>query len=520
MWKSKKQLEAMFPGREEDIKKISLKNVHDVKFNFMPQSFNMGMVTGLVSLDEYWYLDTRKQDIIEDVKTGDYIEFFGEKEDLKEFLSQDSNRVHKTIYVPTVKLAYCVDGKVFYHGPNPYGHEKRPLDRYPFVPVFAYYEPNVTSFDQRLQGIPRGLRAAQYLYNRRKIIELDILESQVNSGWIFEEDALVDPSDVFMTGQGKGIAVKQGRLGSIQRIQAPDVPPAMIELSRQLGQEIMEISGVNEELLGSATDDKAGVLSMLRQGAGLVTLQKLFDQLDSSQRLLGQIIVDMVQSNFSESKIKRITNQEVSPQFKEKAFQKFDIEITDGLNTSTQRQMQFVQMLEMHAAGIPIAPEDLLEASQIQNKSEIIKNMQERQKAQSQQAQQQQAIQMEVLKAQIDDLRSKALGNQGLALERAARVESDRWQAIERHSQAIENISDSRLNKAKMLKELENMDITHIHKLLELSKLLSADQESKEVMDVQQSTPQTGLESLQQNMNQPEQSQQPEQQLEQSMMNQ
>jgi hypothetical protein len=34
---------------------------------------------------------------------------------------------------------------------------------------------------------------------------------------------------------------------------------------------VSQISGVNEELLGSATDDKAGILSQLRQGAGLTS---------------------------------------------------------------------------------------------------------------------------------------------------------------------------------------------------------------------------------------------------------
>ena len=49
----------------------------------------------------------------------------------------------------------------------------------------------------------------------------------------------------------------------------------MIELSRALAEDITKISGVNEELLGSATDDKAGILSMLRQGASLTTLQTI-----------------------------------------------------------------------------------------------------------------------------------------------------------------------------------------------------------------------------------------------------
>ena len=158
-----------------------------------------------------------------------------------------------------------------YNGPNPLG-----VDRYPFVPVWAYYEPQIPYFPWRVQGIVRGIRDAQYLYNRRRIIELDILESQVTSGFIYKENALVNPKDVFLQGQGRGLAIKsEASLADVQKIDPPQVPPSMIQLSELLGQELSQISGVNEELLGSAVDDKAGVLGMLRQGAGLTTLQVL-----------------------------------------------------------------------------------------------------------------------------------------------------------------------------------------------------------------------------------------------------
>jgi len=480
MWKSKNQLKAMFPGRENEIDEINPRGNRDGKFSYMPEAYSSSQ-NNLIALDEFWYADTRTQKVIQDVETGDTVEYFGDDDTLEEFISQDSNRIVKTISVPTVKLVYCVDGRVFYDGPNPYGHEIKPVDRYPFVPVFAYYEPDVQYYPWRIQGVCRGLRDAQYLYNRRKIIELDILESQVNSGWVYEEDALVDPNDVFMTGQGKGIAVKQGRLSGVQRIEAPQIPPSMIQLSEQLGNEIMQISGVNEELLGSAMDDKAGVLSMLRQGAGLTTLQKLYDQLDYSQKILGSIIVDMIQSNFRQGKIQRITEEEVSPQFRQKSFQKYDIEISAGLNTETQKQMQFAQMLELQAAGIPIAPEDLLEASTIQNKSDIIENMKKREEAGAKQAQEEQAIQMQVLQSQINSLNSKAHADQSLGLERISRIDENSGLAEERRSQAIENISDARLNRAKTIKELEGMDLEQIQKLIDLNRILAKSNESEEI---------------------------------------
>jgi hypothetical protein len=87
----------------------------------------------------------------------------------------------------------------------------------------------------RIQGVVRGLRDAQFLYNRRKVAELDILESQINSGFIYKENALVNPADVFLTGQGRGLALKRdAQMTDVQKIEAPQIPPSMIQLKRNI----------------------------------------------------------------------------------------------------------------------------------------------------------------------------------------------------------------------------------------------------------------------------------------------
>ena len=165
-----------------------------------------------------------------------------------------------------------------YDGPNLLG-----TDSYPFVPVLCYYDPDVPSLQWRCQGMVRGMRDAQYLYNRRRVIELQILESQINSGWIYKVDRIVDPKALRQDGQGFLVPMKGGDYSiqdSLQRIEAPGIPESMLALSNSLSEDITKISGVNEELLGSADDDKAGILAMMRQGAGLTTLHGVFDGLD------------------------------------------------------------------------------------------------------------------------------------------------------------------------------------------------------------------------------------------------
>ncbi len=454
----------------------------DGKFQFMPESYNYGM-KNLLTYDEYYYRDYRTQKMLADTQTGETMEWKGDDDRLREFMQAYPTITIIEQEVPTVRLAIVIQGKVMYDGPNPMG-----IDSYPFVPVFAYYAPQMPYFPHRVQGVVRGLRDPQYLYNRRKIIELDILESQITSGWKYKENALVNPKDVFLSGQGRGLALKEEALMSdVEQIQPPQIPPSMIQLSEILGREIQEISGVNEELLGSAIDDKAGILSMLRQGAGLTTLQVLFDHLDRAQKLLGKTMIDLVQANFTPGKVKKILEgKEPQPQFYNKAFGRYDAVVEEGLNTTTQKQMQFAQLLQLREAGVPIPNESLLDAATIQNKKQLIEAIQQQQQQQQQmqQAQLQGALQEQQARTELAKARSVA--DRGLGLERASRVQENQALAVERRASAEKEHDLAILNLVKALKEVDTIDLEHIDKLIALSNIMkSREQEANMPMQQQ-----------------------------------
>jgi hypothetical protein len=438
----------------------------DGKFQFMPETYHYGH-KNLLTYDEFWYRDYRTQKMLVDAQTGETQEWKSTNEDqLRYFLQLYPQITVIDSEVPTVNLAVVVQGKVMYHGANPMG-----IDLYPFVPVFAYYRPEMPYFPWRIQGVVRGLRDAQYLYNRRRIIELDILESQVTSGYIYKENSLVDPSHVFLSGQGRGIALKEeAQMTDVQQIQPPQVPPSMIQLSELLAKEVSEISGVNEELLGSAVDDKAGILSMLRQGAGLTTLQILFDNLDRSQKLLGNIILQLVQTNFTPGKIQKILEgEQPAQQFYNKSFGRYSCAIEEGLNTTTQKQMNFAQLLQLRETGVPIPDTYLLESSTIQNKSKLLEALAQQSQQQQQAQQQQQQLQMQQLQADLQLKTARAQADRGLGIERVSRVEENRALAIKQMHEANKEDSLATLDTVKALKELEGLDIDHLERLLALA---------------------------------------------------
>lgn len=487
---SREMAKSLLPGREDEIVNMRGWGNRDGKFQFEPESFNYGM-QDLLIYDEFWYLSSRKQKMLADVITGECMEWRGSDEDLTDYLALYPQIVVLNQEIPTVKLAIVVQGKVFYHGENPLG-----IDRYPFVPVWAYYQPEIPYFPQRIQGVVRGLRDAQYLYNRRRIIELDILESQVNSGFIFKEGAPVNPKDMLnVTGQGRAIPIKDNYdvNADIRRIEPPQVPPSMIQLSELLGQEIQQISGVSDELLGMADGDQAGILSMLRQGAGLITLQKLFDNLDFAQKLLGDITISLIQSNWTPGKVQRIINEEPSQQFYNRAFGKYDAVVEEGLNTSTQKQMAFTQLYTLWKDGVPIPMKTLLDHLQIQDKQQLIEDIESDQEAQAQAMQQQQSIQIEVLKAQIKDLEAKAMANEGLGYERASRIAENNALAVERIAQAQHERDLGAVERIKAVKELEDIDMNNLAKKISVIQLIQESLQEEAIMRAQEATPQVNM---------------------------
>lgn len=481
IWKrsflTKQECLSLFPDKTEEIVGLSGLDTgtgRDGKFQFMPESYNYG-IKNLLTYDEFYYRSYRRQTMLCDSESGEVTEWKSDDKDkLEQFLRLYPTIIAKEQDIPTVKLAIVIQGKVFYDGGQPNG-----LDLYPFVPFYASYHPESPYFSLRLKGIVRDLRDAQFLYNRRRIIELDILESQVNSGMIYKANALVNPDDVFMSGQGRGIAIKgDGPIGdAVQQIIPPQIPPSMIQLSELLAREVMEISGVNEELLGANNEDLAGLVSMMRQRAGLVTLEGLFDRLDRSQKILGKLILELIQTNFAPGKILRILGEEPTQEFYNKNFGRYDIAIEDGLNTSTQRQMQFAQLLQLKEIGVPISANDLLEASTIQGKDKIIANSVRQEQMAMQLQQMQMQVEMQRLQAETEALKARAKADTGLGLERISRIQENQSLAVEREAAAHRDEEAALLNLVKALKEIESVDVENLTKLINVAMLVKNQEE-------------------------------------------
>lgn len=443
----------------------------DGRFQYMPESYGQTQQNRL-SYDEYYYRDYRTQKLLVDKETGETMEVRGSEDvDLDVFLLENPKVRLQEQLVPTIRLAIMIQDKVFYDGPNPLG-----IDEYPFIPVVGYYNAMMPYFYSRIQGIARSLRDPQMLFNRRVILSADLLESQVNSGWIFKENAPVDVKHLFQTGQGRIIPIKEEyAMTDIMQIQSPRIDASIFQLQETFKTEMHFVSGVNEELQGSAIDDKAGVLAALRQGAGLTTLQPLFDRLDASQILLSEKMMKIIRANYTSGKVKAmLEGEDPAPLFYNKAFGKYHCMVELGFNTESQKQMEFAQKLQLRELGIPIPDEDMIEAATMQNKNKLIENMQRKQQQIQQVQQMQMQAQMQDLQARTELSQARAVADRGLGVERMSRVAENQALAQERKAEAVKDDNQALLNYVKAMKEIESIDLDQLQKIVALQQLLKS----------------------------------------------
>ncbi|MEN6512224.1 MAG: hypothetical protein ABFD00_10410 [Chloroherpetonaceae bacterium] len=472
-WTSKVMAKLLIPGYADEIDKMKIGGKKDGRFPVQAELQNVA-ISNLFTYDEFYYRTTREAKIIIDPYSGESVEWEedeGEEAGMFERVLHEQPwlKVTKT-QVPTIKLIIALGDKIVYHGKNLLG-----IDNYPFVPVQCYYEPDIQAYAWRKQGIIRNLRDSQFLYNMRKVIELQLLQSSLNAGWIYPVDVVPDPKCFRQSSGGDGflIPLKAGRQpNEIQRIEPVSIPQSLLELSNSLAEDITKISGVNEELLGSATDDKSGILSMLRQGAGLTTLQTIFDKLDYSQRLYGKIRLEALRKNFSKGKIKNILGKEADPRFWTSHSQKYATAVEEGNYSTTQKQMELQQLLHFKELGMPIADKSILRAAFISNKQKVIQEMEEatQQQAQAQQAQQAQNEKLD--NAKIASLMAKAQADfakeqdiRASAQERMAKIE-------DLHADSIYKSNKADLEIIKAMIELEDMDLKNLKNNLELAEYI------------------------------------------------
>ena len=472
---SKEEAKFLYPQHADEIENTPSFNPVDNKFFYMPENFGL-QVRNLMALDEYWYLSQREAIYAVDENTQEVKEIFGDEEDIRVIMQQFKGQL-KLIRKPKQTVSRCIliNGRVMIDEQRPYG-----IDRYPYVGFYGNFNPDTPYIGYKFKGMVRDMRDSQYLFNVRKVTDLDILSSQ-QQGLKVKKGALITPDDSLNVGNGRVLVINDKppyTMDDVQPMQIIPPSPVMLQMEDMLKQVMREISGVNEELLGAAVDDKAGVLSMLRQGAGLTTLQKYFDNFDDAQQECGDIIIQMIQHFWSYGKVKSVIGEEPTPEFDDKAFFTYGSKVVQGVLTETQQQLELAQLFDLQQRfGDLFPPEEIIECMTIQNKDRIIEKIQANQKAAQEQQQKMAEMQMQQMQVDNETKLSYAKSQDSLGQERLAKIQTDMAIAEDKLKRAHTEDTASLLNLLKAIKELEGMDLSQLEQKINILNSLQPEAE-------------------------------------------
>ncbi len=484
----------LLPFIEDEVIQNVAPSVRDNKFIYLrPYSRNFNN-PNIITFDQYYRRSSERKKLLVDIQSGSARDISNiSKEELQKLemgIDVLKQTGEATLEIrdedrEIVEYNILLSGEVVFSGKDAIGLE----NRYPFVPVHCFFEPSVENMVYRYQGIVRSLYDAQRIYNKRNMKVLDIMDKVIYGSTKYMLGSVDDPRQLLQSGTRRLIGIQPGySMDDVQDQQANTSGIAeIIQYSQVIDQLFNDLAGVNDTLLGSdegGNTQVSGRLAQVRTANGVRANRKIFDQLDFSQKLLGHLLIESVQKNYTPQKVQRMINEEPSQEFYDKSFGIYDAVVKQGVESETQQDQYYFELVNLKREGIVDVPQsEILKALPLVGKSDLVESIE----AQQEQAQQEAQRVAELEQMQKELINSQTEQNIALSQERRARVVADIGLAKERASEAEQNRASAALDRAKAMTEIQNLKQDQILKVMEFVNMLQMQeqaQQEKEETDV------------------------------------
>lgn len=358
---------------------------------------------GKFTVKEYWRPKAVKRFFVIDKEAGEPRKFDTE-ELATAFVAQQAfgKVIERTVNEMWVASKVC-------------GHvvqdEKSPFEPYyagyPFFRFLADWAPNGEDELWRVQGMVRPLKDCQKEKNKSKSQYLHIINTQANSGWIGDEDALTKSGwqDLEKMGSKPGITVKKKKGSELREIAPKGPNQSHLIREEKADNEFIQISNINPDLMGMQEGTESGRAISLRIKQAVLALVRLFANYKYSKEIVGNFLLQMVPMLFDVKKLMKV----LGPEYMAKAMDeskypqglneghlsaflqmvkdnKYDVFVAEADQNATIRYETFQELTELLKAGAPVPMDLLVDYMDLPNSQEVKKKIQEQQQLQMQMA--------------------------------------------------------------------------------------------------------------------------------------
>ena len=363
-----------------------------------------------------------------------------------------------------VRMSITADRVVLFDDWSPY----RTYTIIPFFPYFRRGKP---------MGVVKNLVSPQELLNKTSSQELHIVNSTANSGWIAEENSLVNMTDDELAENGAKtglVLIHRKNTRAPEKIQPNSMPSGIDRISMKAASSIREISGVNAAMAGAVNAAQvSGVAVREQTSRGRVQAIVPEEALNWTRRLLALKVLELVQDFYTEGRIVYVEDK-LNPGHEREPMMinemdedgnipydvtvgRYDVVVSTMPSRDTMNEIEFAQLMQMRMdAGVQIPDHILIEKSNLTNRRELaefIKNLQgfgELSEEEQQRLEMEQELQMRTLMGEVDHLEAKAAELRARAGLNAAKTES-----LEGHNEAQIRLMAIETDIQKKREELE-----------------------------------------------------------------
>jgi hypothetical protein len=304
-----------------------------------------------------------------------------------------------------------------------------PYKHFTIVPFFPYFLRGKTI------GIVENLLGPQELLNKVRSQELHVVNTTANSGWKVKAGSLTNMTvgELEQRGAETGLVLELDNMDSAEKIAPNQVPTGLDRISYKAEEDIKTISAISDYMSGQAREDVSAKALQMNQQRGAGNLTKVMDNMSRTEWLLARVILSIVQEFYTEPRILYITKDkytseveplelnQMSPEgeiINDLTLGEYGIVVTSQPERDTLADGQLAQLVSLRKdLGIAIPDKFIIQASNAQDKNEIIQAMEGA--ANSPEAQQQQAEMADLQKRAAE---AEIAVNEAKAAESAARA--------------------------------------------------------------------------------------------------
>ena len=259
-----------------------------------------------------------------------------------------------------------------------------PYDHFTLVPFFPYFRRG------KPFGMVRNLLSPQEQLNKITSQELHIVNTTANSGWIVENGSLsgMTADDLEEHGAETGLVLEFNR-GSTPPAKIPpnQIPTGLDRLGQKAAQNIKQISGITDAMLGMDSPEVSGVAINAKQNRGSLLLQVPLDNLAKTRQYLAEKILHLVQAYYTEERVIQITDEsdpykprnklrvnEMTPEgqvINDLTIGEYDVVVGTAPARDNFDEMQFAEAIELRQVGVPIPNDMIVEYSHLSRKADI-----------------------------------------------------------------------------------------------------------------------------------------------------